>query len=151
MREGTFFRYIINKQTNKHRNIPLHTPPVFCLFPLQTHIPSSRLVFHSPVLSQRTVILPCSAWEEFAVQFPSIWIDWWFLNGGNICGRETKLSLRVFPTQTSKETFTEYNLLQPPWSRNPSTINLLFTSRGIVNEWSALCGWLIVANLLYEL
>ena len=132
----------------ENRSKPVHFPSIFPLPSLQIHLPSSWLVFHSPLLSHRTIKLPGTDFPECAAQYPFTGID---SSWGNVLGTDTKLSSSTFSGQTLYETLTEYNVLHPPRSRNPRTINLLDTRREILMVSLLSERRRILANLRYKL
>ena len=73
---------------------PAHLPPMFSMFSLQTHPSPRRVIFHSPLLSQKTFRLLETS-TELAVHSPKTEIDSRSFDGATVRGTETKVLLSV--------------------------------------------------------
>ena len=78
---------------------PAHLPPMFSMSSLQTHPPPRRVIFHSPLLSQRTFKLFETS-TELAIHSPKTEIDSRSFDGAKVRGTETKILLSVVRGQT---------------------------------------------------
>ena len=81
------------------KRVPWHFLSIFCISSSQIHLPSSPLVFHSPLLSQWTYKLP-DTWRVFMSQFALTRTGCVSFAGAAVRGRDIKLLLSDSSGQT---------------------------------------------------